>query len=131
MNRFARMTLVPLAIVLSLSAATLSPAIADDKAMNTEGGGVEQILLENDKVQVREATWKPGQIPPAEAVGNRVVRVMKGGTLLRIYPDGKTKEIVFKTGEVKWFDESNGSTTTYSIKNVGKTEGVLYAVVLK
>jgi len=51
-----------------------------------------------------------GKIRPAEAVGNRIVRVTKGGTLLRIYPDGKTKEIVFKTGDVKWFDETNGST---------------------
>jgi hypothetical protein len=131
MNRFSRLQLVPFAAALTLSAVTLRPAMADDKAMDTKGDRVEKILLENDKVQVREATWKPGQIRPAEAVGNRVVRVMKGGTLLRIYPDGKTKEIVFKAGEVKWLDESSGSTTAYSIKNVGKTEVVLFAVVLK
>ncbi|SMG59499.1 hypothetical protein SAMN06265784_11374 [Paraburkholderia susongensis] len=114
-----------------LSAGGLSPAMAEDKAMDTKGDRVEKILLENDKVQVREATWKPGQIRAVETVGNRVVRVKKGGTLLRIYLYGKTNEIVFKTGDVKWFDESNGSTTAYSIKNVGKTEVVLYAVVLK
>jgi hypothetical protein len=131
MNCFVRLQLVPLAAVLTLSAVTLSPAMAGDNAMGVKGDRVEKILFENDKVQVREATWKPGQIRPAEAVGNRVVRVMKGGTLLRIYPDGKTKEIVFKTGDVKWLDESNGSTAAYSIKNVGKTEVVLYAVVLK
>jgi hypothetical protein len=52
-------------------------------------------------------------------------------TLLRIYPDGTTKEIVYKTGDVKWLDESNGSTTAYSLKNIGKTEVVLFTVVLK
>lgn len=131
MNCFARLQLFPLAVALTLFAATWSPAMADDKAMDTKADGVAKILLENDKVQVLEGTWKPGQIRPAQAEGNRVVRVMKGGTLLRIYPDGKTKEIVLKAGDVKWFDESNGATTVYSIENVGETEVVLFAVVLK
>ncbi|MBV8468035.1 MAG: hypothetical protein JO218_18990 [Burkholderiales bacterium] len=90
-----------------------------------------KIVLENDKVQVRETSWKPGDVRPSEAVANRVVRVMKGGTLLREYPDGKTQEVRFQTGEVRWLDSSTGATTAYSIKNVGTTEVVLYTVILK
>lgn len=131
MKRFARLALVPPAFALALSAINLSPAVADEKGTNAQSDQMVKILLENDKVQVRQATYKPGQVRPAEAEGNRVLHVIKGGTLLRIYPDGKTKEIVLKTGEVKWLDETTGSTTSYSLKNVGNTEVVLFAVILK
>jgi hypothetical protein len=131
MKRFARLALVPAAFALALSAVNLSPAVADEKGTNAQTDQMVKILLENDKVQVRQATYKPGQVRPAEAEGNRVLHVIKGGTLLRIYPDGKTKEIVLKTGDVKWLDETTGSTTSYSLKNVGNTEVVLFAVILK
>lgn len=131
MKRFARLALVPLAVTLALSAVNLSPAVADEKGTNTQSDQMVKILLENDKVQVRQATYNPGQVRPAEAEGSRVLHVIKGGTLLRIYPDGKTKEIVLKTGDVKWLDETTGSTTSYSLKNVGNTEVVLFAVILK
>jgi hypothetical protein len=131
MKRFARLALVPLAVTLTSSAINLSPAVADEKGASSQSDSMVKILLENDKVQVRQATYKPGQVRPAVAEGSRVIHVIKGGTLLRIYPDGTTKEIVFKTGEVKWLDETTGSTTSYSLKNVGNTEVVLFAVILK
>jgi len=131
MKQFTRLALVPLAVTLALSAVNLSPAVADEKGTNAQSDQMVKILLENDKVQVRLATYKPGQVRPAVAEGNRVLHVIKGGTLLRIYPDGKTKEIVLKTGDVKWLDETTGSTTSYSLKNVGDTEVVLFAVILK
>jgi len=34
-------------------------------------------------------------------------------------------------GETRWLDSSTGSTTAYSVENVGKTEVVLYTVILK
>lgn len=131
MKRFARLAFVPLAFALALSAGILSSAVAGEKGTNAQSDQMVKILLENDRVQVRQATYKPGQVRPAEAEGNRVLHVIKGGRLLRIYPDGKTKEIVLKTGEVKWLDDTTGSTTSYSLKNVGNTEVVLFAVILK
>lgn len=131
MKRVCRLAFVPLAFALALSAVNLSSAVAGEKGTNAQSDKMVKILLENDKVQVRQATYKLGQVRPAEAEGNRVLHVIKGGTLLRIYPDGKTKEIVLKTGEVKWLDETTGSTTLYSLKNVGNTEVVLFAVILK
>lgn len=131
MKRFSRLALVPLVVTLALSAVNLSPAVADEKGTDTQSDRMVKILLENDKVQVRQVTYKPGEVRPAVAEGSRVVHVIKGGTLLRIYPDGTTKKIAFKTGEVKWLDETTGSTTSYSLKNVGNTEVVLFAVILK
>ncbi|WP_342619787.1 hypothetical protein [Rhodoferax sp. GW822-FHT02A01] len=116
---------------LTLLMASTFPTWASADEMPTKGEAVIKTLLENDKVLVRETSWKPGQVRASEALANRVVRVMRGGTLLREYPDGKTQKITFKVGEVKWFDVSNASTTAYSVRNVGKTDVVLYTVIVK
>ncbi|TCF96536.1 hypothetical protein BZM26_37090 [Paraburkholderia strydomiana] len=117
--------------VVAWTAVAFTPAVADEASADEKSEAAIKILLENDQVQVRQTTWAPGQIRPAIAIGRRVVYVVKGGTLLRTYPDGKTKEIVFKTGSAMWFDESNNSTTAYTLKNVGTSEVVLYTVILK
>jgi hypothetical protein len=57
----------------------------------------------------------------------RVVRALKGGTLMRTYADGKTEKVQWKTGEVKWL----GPDPVFATKNVGKTEIVLYVVEVK
>lgn len=131
MNAFARQCIAPMAATVMLSTAIWSPAFGGEKPLDTKGEAVIQKLLENEKVQVRETTWKPGQVRASEALGSRVVRVMKGGKLLRTYSDGKTKEVDLKTGDVRWFDASSESTTAYSVKNIGKSDVVLYAVILK
>ena len=43
---------------------------------------------------------------------------------MRIYPDGKTEKIEWKTGQVKFL----GPEPAFKPKNVGKTEIVLYIV---
>ena len=57
----------------------------------------------------------------------RVVRVLKGGTVLRTYADGKTEKSEWKTGEVQIQEPG----PQYTARNVGKTEVVLYVVRLK
>jgi hypothetical protein len=57
----------------------------------------------------------------------RVTRGLKGGTLTRIYADGKKEKVKFKPGEVKYGDPTPKST----IKNTGKNTVVLYSVFLK
>ena len=64
----------------------------------------------------RSASWTPGAKGPSAALPARVLRALNGGTLTRIYPDGKTESIVWKTGEVKYFD----ATPEYAVKNTGK-----------
>lgn len=95
---------------------------ATDKPANP--GYAQKVLLENDKVRATETSWTPGATGPSAALPARVLRALSGGTLTRIYPDGKTESIVWKTGEVKYFD----ATPEYAVKNTGKTKVVLYGV---
>ena len=107
-------------ILVGMGLVSHVPARADDAEL--------KVLLENDRVEVRQISWKPGEVRPAEAVSSRVVSVLEGGTLARLYPDGKSQEIVFKTGEVKWFE---AATAAYALKNIGGSNVVLFAVILK
>ena len=87
-----------------------------------------KVLAENDKVKVWELLYKPGDTntsPPASAT--RVVRVLKGGEQLWTYADGKTEKNVYKTGEVRVL----GPGPQFTSKNVGKTDILLYTVMLK
>lgn len=53
--------------------------------------------------------------------------MLKGGTVLRTYADGKTEKSEWKTGEVQIQEPG----PQYTARNVGKTEVVLYVVRLK
>ena len=57
----------------------------------------------------------------------RVIRVLKGGTLTLIYPDGKKEKLVWKTGDV----QVRPATPQYLTKNEGKSDIVLYVVNVK
>jgi hypothetical protein len=102
-------------------------ALAQDKA--SAGAASTTVVLENAKVRVIVNTFKPGDVNNAVPSSSpRVVRALKGGTLQRIYADGRTEDIIWKTGEVRYQEPS---TVAYKTKNVGKTELQLYLVILK
>lgn len=100
-------------------------AIAQEKVTST---AKMTVLLENDKVRVYETTYAPGAENKTVATSSvRIVRAIKGGTLQRTYADGKTENVVWKSGEVRQIDPG----ATYSVKNIGKTEMDLYIVQVK
>jgi hypothetical protein len=100
-------------------------AMAQDKAAHAPA---IKVLLENDKVRVTEATFKPGDENTAVSTAMpRVVRSIKGGTLQRTYADGKKETIVYKSGDVRYLEPGPG----YSAKNIGHTVMVTYIVQLK
>jgi len=109
-------------------AAMGAPALAEDapkaKAAHPY---TSKVVFENDKMRALESTWKPGEESPSAARGARLVRSIKGGTLTRIYPDGKTEKIVSKDGEVRWYDP----TPAYALKNETKSPVTLYSVYPK
>jgi hypothetical protein len=84
-------------------------------------------IFENGKVRVVEATWKPGAESTGLELPARVTRGLKGGTLTRIYADGKKEKVKFKSGEVKYGDPAPMAV----IKNASKSTVVLYSVFLK
>jgi mannose-6-phosphate isomerase-like protein (cupin superfamily) len=120
MNKFIRFV-AGIVIPASLLAGGISSsAMAADATV--------KVLLENDKVRVTEATYKPGDVNTAiNATKPRVFRILKGGTIERTYADGKQEKIVFKTGEVKYVEPGPG----YTAKNVGKTTYMVYTVQVK
>jgi quercetin dioxygenase-like cupin family protein len=101
----------------------------DEKAMKAEKGkSTIKVLAENDKLRAQEVRFKPGDVNNAVVTTtSRIIRVLKGGTLVRTYEDGKTEKIEYKTGDVKVLEPS----AKYSAKNVGKSEVLLYVVLLK
>lgn len=70
---------------------------------------------------------KPGEQGESVARPYRVIRAVRGGTLLRVYADGKTEKAEWKTGEVRALEAS----PAYAPKNVGKTTIILYVVAIK
>jgi hypothetical protein len=112
--------------------AMLDPAMAQDKA-NAAVQVVNKVLLENDKVKVIERHYAPGAVNanPDARTHARVIRAIKGGTLVRTYPGGKTEKSEYKTGEVKFNPAAANAGDVYTTKNVGSSEMVLYLVELK
>jgi hypothetical protein len=103
------------------------PAAAQDKAKApAKGEATRKVVLENDKVQVFETRFPVGSEAPSTARADRVIYNVKGGTIMRIYPDGKTLKVELKTGETRWVEAG-----TYGVKNIGKGEIVQIAVVPK
>lgn len=84
--------------------------------------------MKTTRCGVLEATFKPGDEGANVARPFHVVRALKGGTLMRIYADGKTEKSEYKTGEVK---VREADSKPYTPKNVGKSDVVLYIVFLK
>lgn len=121
-----------LLVLAFMSAGVTSiPAMGQEKAKAAKaekGKPVLTVLAENDKVRVWELLYKPGDentAPPASST--RVIRVLKGGTQTWTYADGKTEKNVYKTGEVRVL----GPGPQFTSKNVGKSEILLYVVMVK
>ena len=139
MKRLIRLFVGMLVPALMLAFATATPAMKhEDKAKDAKaapaakaekGMATRKVLLDNDKVQVFEVQFKPGDENKAVPSSSfRVVRALKGGTIQRTYADGKTENVEYKTGEVRLNEPTK---TTFTAKNVGKTDIELYIMVLK
>jgi len=136
MKHMIRLFVSLLVPAFMLAGVAASLAMAQDKAKAAKpapaakaekGKAAIKVLHEDDKVRVVEARFKPGDEGPNVARPFRVIRPLKGGTLQRTYPDGKTDKLEFKTGEVKVLPPA----TPYTPKNVGKSDVVLYVVFVK
>lgn len=59
MARFARLQVAPLAAVLTFSAVTLSPAMADDNATGTKGDGSKRYCLRTIRCRFERRRGNP------------------------------------------------------------------------
>ena len=107
-----------------LAGAIVTPVLAQDQAKaKTPAEPTVKVLAENDRVRVQESTYKPGAGQSIRERPLAVIRVLKGGTMLRTFPDGKTETERFKDGQIKIREPA-----TYGNKNIGKTTIRLYIV---
>jgi hypothetical protein len=94
--------------------------------MSMEGKVEINALLENDKVKVYEATFRPGAVAQSQLRPNRVVHYKTPGKLTRSYPDGKMEDRSFAAGDTFWLEAG-----TYQIKNTGTTTVKVMVVEVK
>jgi len=97
-------------------------ATAQDAAAVTPK--VVKIRLENDRVRVLEYTSDPGDKEAFHFHPAFVVYVMTGGTLRITTPDGKSDDVEFNAGDIRWRD-----SVTHSTENIGKTR--LHAIIVE
>ena len=123
MQRLTRLLVSFVVPAFVLTGIAASPVLAQEK-----GKAVQKVLAEDDRVRVTETTYQPGDVGANVVRGFRVTRALKGGSALRTYADGKTETIEWKTGEVR---VAGPDKQAYFVKNVGKSEMVLYTVTIK
>src|SRR5712692_10867521 len=66
------------------------PTIAQEKAKAAKSEATLKVFVDNDKVRAFEIRFKPGDQGANVARPARVLRVLKGGTLMRTFADGKS-----------------------------------------
>ncbi len=85
-----------------------------------------KVTFENERVRVLEALSQPGEKELMHSHPANVVYVVQGGTLRITTPDGKSKDVEFKTGETIWREP-----VTHAAENVGTTPFHAIIVELK
>ncbi len=118
-------------IALLCAGAISTHTIAQDKpAAKTEKGAAKiTTVIDNEKVRVFEAKYRPGDEANAvPSASSRVLHALKGGTITRTYSDGKIEKVEYKTGETVFLEPSKA---TFTAKNTGKSDIHLLIVQLK
>ena len=92
------------AVLLSLThlaaAQTAPPPAPNAKQQSSD---VYKLLLDNAKVRVYQATFRPGAKVPAREFPNHLIYMLTDGTLVFEQAGHKGYEMTFKAGEVQWF----------------------------
>jgi hypothetical protein len=94
-----------LVLFVVLVGVATGPTSAQEKTKAAKSEATVKVFVDNDKVRVFEIRFKPGDQGVNVARPARVLRVLKGGTLMRTFADGKSDKRAYKTGDVV-FEES-------------------------
>lgn len=74
-----------------------------------------KVEFENDDVRVLRVTYEPGEKSVMHEHPGTVAVFLNGQRVKFTYPDGKTEEMMAKTGEARWND-----AVTHLPENMGK-----------
>jgi quercetin dioxygenase-like cupin family protein len=87
---------------------------------------VTKLIMENDRVRVFDAWFKPGVKAAMHTHPDHVLYVLNGGKLKLTPSKGETQEVDLKAGQTIWMD-----ATSHTAENLGKTDVHLLVVELK
>jgi quercetin dioxygenase-like cupin family protein len=105
---------------LWLLAATILVALSGLVSAQDSGGSssIYKVLLDNDRVRVLQASFKPGDKVAMRSYPSHLVYPLTDGTLI-FEPAGRTGyEVNFKVGEALWFPPLARATENDSDKEV-------------
>ena len=115
---------------LATFAFVASPMDASTQAQGAaaaDSKSTSKIVLENDRVRVKDVTFPPGITGMHTHDLPHVGVVIQGGTLVFRYPDGKTETAKLEAGGVGF----RGANVSHEPNNTGKTPVRVIEVELK
>lgn len=112
---------------LVLTGGAVSATIGETAAAQAQSQSTSKIVLENDRVRVKDVTFPPGVTGMHTHDLPHVGVVIQGGTLEFRYPDGKSETARLEAGGVGYRD----ANVTHEPVNPGKTPVRVIEVELK
>jgi hypothetical protein len=103
----------PMQVLMMLSFAVVSFAFVSPGVVMAADGGQKTNpttvtkVLENERVDVVRMVSKPGDKGAMKQRPDRLIHVTRGAKVRFHYPDGKTEDIVWKTGDVVYQKSDN------------------------
>ncbi len=87
---------------------------------------VSKLIMENDRVRVFDARFKPGVKAAMHSHPDHVLYIFNDGKMKITPSNGKPQTMDLKTGQVIWMD-----ATSHEAENLGKTDVHMLVVELK
>ncbi len=87
---------------------------------------VYSLIMENEKVRVLSAKFKPGQKTAMHSHPDHVIYVLKSGKLKITLPGGQSNEVVLKKGQAIWMQAGQ-----HAAENIGRYEANNLVVEIK
>jgi predicted outer membrane repeat protein len=105
------------ALTLAFSTAAFAQSTATQKGGAVQTQRTLTVLAENEKLQVIDVVYQPGDTGAASSKDGLAVYHLSSGTIERSYADGSKKVVTYKAGQTTIIAEKR----PYSTKNIGKT----------
>jgi quercetin dioxygenase-like cupin family protein len=118
-KRTAALSVSAMVIILAFSPAVFAQSTAMEKAgaMQPPHQRKVTVLAENEKLQVIDVVYQPGDIGAVSSKDGLVVYHLSSGTVERSYADGSKEVMNYKAGQTMIISEKR----PYSTKNIGQT----------
>jgi len=104
-------------LAFSATASAQSAAMEKAGAAQTSHERKIKVLAENDKLQVLDVVYQPGDTGAVSSKDGLAVYHLSSGTIERSYADGSKQIVIYRAGQTMIIAEKR----PYSTKNIGTT----------